>query len=186
MSYVWVTALLITFTIPLHSRILLSELHDAYFTDPVHVRKVLALLRVKQTAQRLSEVQEVCYFHNNIQCMNRECTMVAYLRMWDMSNNCLHNTLASKDVKFLCCHGCSSKSCHVRMIWKVLVKEIIVCHAKRYTQNKRMNTKMLELIAPDRQNHTPNVIVGRLLCDVTWLPRASCASASAHTKASYG
>lgn len=42
-------------------RILLSELRDAYFKEPLHAQKVLALLRLKQSAQRLSEVADVCY-----------------------------------------------------------------------------------------------------------------------------
>ena len=42
-------------------RILLSELHDAYFMETAHAQKVLAKLRFKQAAQTLVDVKEVCY-----------------------------------------------------------------------------------------------------------------------------
>ena len=62
------------------NRLLLSELHDAYFKEPAHAQKVLAKLRDKQTTQTLPEVAEVCYLEAKVQflppCMHC-CTSVA-------------------------------------------------------------------------------------------------------------
>ena len=63
-----------------------------------------------------------------------ELYLCSTVRMWDMSTDCLHNTLSPEGVKFLCCHGHSSKSCDVRVIWEALAKEIIVFRTKRHTR----------------------------------------------------
>lgn len=57
-----ICCLLINLSLLLHFRILLSELHEAYFMEPGHAQRVLAKLRFKQAAQTLEDVEEVCYW----------------------------------------------------------------------------------------------------------------------------
>ena len=97
------------------------------------------------------------------------CIVKNRFRMWDMSNHCLHNTLAHTGVKFLCCYGYSGKSCDVRVIWRRLQRNstyfalnnsyVGIC-----SQKKCKNTETIELIAQDCQNYAPKVSVDRHFC----------------------
>lgn len=73
--------MLFSHTLLLYCRMLLSELHDAYFKDPAHAQEVLAELRVTRPAKTLPEVAEVCYLQSKIQflspCLHFECGSVA-------------------------------------------------------------------------------------------------------------
>lgn len=55
-------------------RVLLSELHDAYFREPAHAQRVLAQLRFKQSAQTLVDVEEVCYLFTTRSFCLHACT----------------------------------------------------------------------------------------------------------------
>lgn len=60
MSDILIAALLCNHTFLLCSRMLLCELQDVYFAEAAHAQVILEMLRNKQKAQTLLEVEEVC------------------------------------------------------------------------------------------------------------------------------